>query len=79
MNNPSEYDNPFWEDVSDASYETLSKEAKIWISACSWSNQFAFPWEIGMYWDFHVGKPGHRAIGKYSKVLNTRPKTSFGH
>jgi len=58
-----DYDNPFWEDVSDASYDTLSSATKRRISACSWSNQFAFPWEIGMYWDFHVGKPGYRALG----------------
>ena len=28
-----------------------------------WSNQFAFPWEIGMYYSFQVGGPGKRAIG----------------
>ena len=57
-------DNPFWEDVSDASYDTLSVNAQRLIHACNWNNQFAFPWEIGMYWDFKVGKPGRRAIGK---------------
>lgn len=56
-------DNPFWEDVSDASYDTLSVNAQRLIHACNWNNQFAFPWEIGMYWDFKVGKPGRRAIG----------------
>ena len=28
-----------------------------------WSNQFAFPWEIGLYWNFQVGGVGKRAIG----------------
>ena len=28
-----------------------------------WSNQFAFPWEIGLYWNFQVGGEGQRAIG----------------
>jgi len=28
-----------------------------------WSNQFAFPWEIGMYYSFQVGGVSKRAIG----------------
>lgn len=28
-----------------------------------WSNQFGFPWEVGMYWKFHVGGVGQRPMG----------------
>lgn len=28
-----------------------------------WSNQFAFPWEVGMFWNFSVGGVAQRAVG----------------
>merc|ERR1719483_861574 len=28
-----------------------------------WNNQFAFPWEIGLYWNISVGGIGQRAVG----------------
>lgn len=28
-----------------------------------WSNQFSFPYEVGLYWDFTVGGPSQRAMG----------------
>ena len=28
-----------------------------------WNNAFAFPWELGMYWNFTTGGVGQRAIG----------------
>ena len=28
-----------------------------------WNNQFSFPYEVGMYWDFQVGEVSQRAIG----------------
>ena len=33
---------------------------------CGWSNEFAFPFELGMYWNFTMGPPGkifQRAMG----------------
>ena len=35
--------------------EDLSDEEKIRRHCQGWSNQFAFPWEIGMYWNITVG------------------------
>ena len=61
--------NPYYEDPSDANWDNLYTNITNRIRACSWSNQFAFPWEIGMYWDFQVGKPGHRAIGELKSLL----------
>jgi len=34
-----------------------------WRHSGGWNNQFAFPWEIGLYWNFSVGGVGQRAIG----------------
>jgi len=44
---------PWTEDASDAR----------WRHASGWSNQFGFPWEIGLYWNFTVGGVGQRAVG----------------
>ena len=35
--------------------EELSKEEWKSRNNGGWNNQFGFPWEIGMYWKFHVG------------------------
>jgi len=43
--------------------EDLSSTEKTKRHAMSWNNQFAFPWEIGMFWKFSVGGVGQRAIG----------------
>lgn len=29
----------------------------------AWSNQFAFPWEVGMFWNFSVGGEAQRPVG----------------
>jgi len=35
-----------------------------WRHASGWNNQFAFPWEVGMYWNFTTSREkGQRAIG----------------
>jgi len=34
-----------------------------WRHSESWNNQFAFPWEIGLYWNFTVGGEAQRAVG----------------
>ena len=31
--------------------------------ASGWNNQFGFPWEIGLYWNFTVGGVAQRAVG----------------
>ena len=31
--------------------------------SAGWNNQFAFPWEIGLYWNFTVGGVAQRAVG----------------
>ena len=63
--------NPYWEDPSDANWNNLSSTTQNRVRACSWSNSFAFPWEIGMYRNFKVGKPGYRAIGNlFIELLN---------
>ena len=30
---------------------------------CGWSNTFAFPWEVGMFWNLTVGHDSQRAVG----------------
>ena len=33
------------------------------LTNIGWDNRFAFPYEIGLYWNFTVGGVGQRAIG----------------
>jgi len=44
---------PWKEDLPDKKYRHGS----------GWNNQFGFPWEIGLYWNFTVGGVAQRAIG----------------
>ena len=62
-------DSDYWkkpDGPSDATYEKLSSTTQTRISSCAWSNQLAFPWEVGMYWNFTVGGDSHRPQGGYS-------------
>ena len=43
--------------------EGLSKKEKSSRHSQGWSNQFGFPWELGMFWNLTVGGVGQRAIG----------------
>ena len=43
--------------------EDMSGNEKQQRHNTGWNNQFAFPWEIGMYWNLTVGGVGQRAIG----------------
>ena len=46
---------PWTEDLSDIELQNRHN--------CGWNNQFAFPWEVGMFWNMTVGGVGQRAIG----------------
>jgi len=57
------FDSPYWDEPNDDDWNDFSKRTKNKIKACAWSNQFAFPWEIGMYWNLTVDGASHRAQG----------------
>ena len=42
---------------------TENAEDQRWRHSEGWNNQFAFPWEIGLYWNFTVGGVAQRAVG----------------
>ena len=63
------YDDKYWQEPNADNWDELSKKTQQNIKACAWSNQFAFPWEIGMYWNLTVGGSGKRAMGRQKKVL----------
>ena len=58
------YDDKYWQEPNEDNWEDFSKRTQNNIKACAWSNQFAFPWEIGMYWNLTVGGAGKRAMGR---------------
>ena len=43
--------------------EDLPQKERQERHSCGWNNAFAFPWEIGMYWNLTVGGVNSRAIG----------------
>ena len=63
------YDDKYWQEPNADNWDELSKKTQQNIKACAWSNQFAFPWEIGMYWNLTVGGAGKRAMGRQKNVL----------
>ena len=64
----------------DYSDPTKDKKMKQRIHSCSWENNFAFPWELGMYWDVKVrgdseisyceGGGGSEDFGTIGKIKN---------
>ena len=59
-----EPNSPYWDEPNDENWNAFSKRTKNAIKACAWSNQFAFPWEISLYWNLTVAGASHRAQGK---------------
>jgi len=57
------YDDKYWKEPNLDNWNDLAKKTQTNIQVCAWSNQFAFPWEIGMYWNLTVGGAGKRAMG----------------
>ena len=58
------YDSAFWDEPNDDNWNNLSAGTQQNIKYCSWSNQFGFPWEIGMYWNLTVDGASHRPQGE---------------
>ena len=58
------YDDKYWNEPNLDNWNDLAKKTQTNIQVCAWSNQFAFPWEIGMYWNLTVGGAGKRAMGR---------------
>ena len=57
-------DDKYWQEPNADNFNDLGRKTQENIKACAWSNQFAFPWEIGMYWNLTVGGAGKRAMGR---------------
>ena len=74
-------DDKYWKEPNADNFNDLDKKTQQNIKTCAWSNQFAFPWEIGMYWNLTVGGAGKRAMGKKNIVLKfglSEKHTKFG-
>ena len=60
-------DSEYWkkpDGPSDATFDKLQFRTKMRMDGCAWNNQFAFPWEVGMYWNLTVGGDNFRAQGE---------------
>ena len=75
--------NPPLTPAYELNYINRTKEEEKMISkihTCSWENNFAFPWELGMYWDVKVrgdseisyceGGGGDEDFGTIGKIKN---------
>ena len=58
------YNDKYWKEPNLDNWNDLATKTQTNIQVCAWSNQFAFPWEIGMYWNLTVGGDGKRAMGR---------------